>query len=97
MTLQLCWIDRLQQSIGNFVENFKNVNCLPCTYFSCLSIVNMVRKVWQIRKMGNIVPAANQIASSICPMVAVGNDVDLAVCCSLDIFRKLQKTIVEQR
>jgi hypothetical protein len=40
-------------------------------------VMNVVRSLWQVPKMGSIVPPANQVSIRVTPMEAISDDLDL--------------------
>lgn len=80
----------------NFIQDHEDVDQLPRNHVAGTSLVNMMWKARQVREMGRIIPTPDQIPGDVSPVITVSDYVDLAVIRALEIFGKLEETVVGQ-
>lgn len=69
---------------GEFVEYRKNAHRLAGDHLVFCAVVKVMRRVWQVWKMRRTIPAADEVALRIGPVVTVGDYLNGVVgeCCT---------------
>src|SRR5262245_12526160 len=87
----------LPASPGDRMQHGENTHRLPRRHLTCRSIMHVVRKSREVRKVWGVIPTPDQLVVGIGPVIAVGNHRDLTRGEALHIFGKLELTAIGQR
>jgi hypothetical protein len=84
----------LPDDFGDFIENREDVDRRAGCYFVCFAIVDVIRKIFEFRKMLCIVPSAKQFPVMIGPVIAICNYCDFVFRILLYVFGNFQNTFI---